>query len=240
LFLNQNLCRLIKAVEIIMRIKTLLASSIIALGLCSGANAYTPIELPQLNTNIENWSDGSRYNPYFPSESQLGGVPFTLIQDDAGNNSFIGTLTIPIGIFGVSTVYTLMNTATGQLGAQVGTLTAIGSSGAIQSFALVVGDNIRDHYYGNYVNTISSNYVTLNVAGGSQPGTAHLDMQAFALNSEFAQQTLTSITFSGAGGNPQGVPFIAGLTVSAVPEPHSLLMWLAGILLFAYRAKVSK
>lgn len=220
-----------------MRIKKFLASAIITLGLCSGVHAYTPVELPQLNTNIKTWSDGSRYNPYFPSDSELGGVPFKLSQDSAGNNSFIGTLTIPVGIYGVATVYTLMNTATGQLGAQVGTLTAIGSNGAIQSFALIEGDNIRDHYYGNYVNSISANYVSLNVAGGSQPGTAHLDMQAFALNSEFAQQTLTSITFSGAGGNPQGVPFIAGLTVSAVPEPNTILMWLAGILIFACRVK---
>jgi hypothetical protein len=223
-----------------MRIETFLASLLIAIGLCSGANAYTPVELPQVNTNIKTWSDGGRYNPYFPSEGELGGVPFKLIQDGAGNNSFIGTLTIPVGIYGVSTVYTLMNTAVGQLGAQVGTLTAVGSDGATQSFALIEGDNIRDHFYGNYVNTISANYVTLNVAGSDQPGTAHLDMQAFKLNSEFSQQTLTSITFIGAGGNPQGVPFIAGLTVSAVPEPSTLLMWLAGISLFACRAKKLK
>lgn len=223
-----------------MRIKTLLASAIITLGLCSGANAYTPIELPQVNTNIKTWSDGSQYNAYFPSESELGGVPFKLIQDSAGNNSFVGTLNIPVGLYGVTSFYTLMNTAWGQLGAQVGTLTAMGSEGAVQTFALIEGNNIRDHFYGNYVNSISANYVTLNVVGSGQAGTAHLDMQAFNLNPEFAQQTLTSITFSGAGGNPQGVPFIAGLTVSPVPEPSILLMWLAGMSLFAFRVKKLK
>ena len=220
-----------------MRIKTILATAIMALGMCSGAIAYTPVELPQVNTNIKTWTDGARYSPYFPGESELGGVPFKLIQDSAGNNSFIGTLTIPVGIYGITTVYTLMNTAVGQSGAQVGTLTAMGSDGATQTFSLIVGDNIRDHFYGSYVNSISADYVTLNVVGSGQPGTAHLDMQAFSLNSDFANQTLTSITFVSAGGNPQGVPFIAGLTVSAVPEPGTLLMWVAGISLFACRAK---
>ncbi|MFO1369345.1 MAG: hypothetical protein U1F46_10150 [Marinagarivorans sp.] len=212
-----------------MCIRFLLACGFLCLSLGVNANTYTTIALPELNTNIKTWSDGGQYNAYFPSASTLGGVPFNLQQNSAGNNSFVGTLSIPVDIYGVTSIYTLMNTAWGQFGAEVGSLTAIGSAGAMQTFTLIEGDNIRDHFYGNYVNSLSATYVTPSVIGGRQAGSAHIDMQAFTLNAAFSHQILTTVVFNGAGGNPQGMPFIAGLSVSAVPEPASIMLWLAGL-----------
>ena len=57
----------------------------------------------------------------------------------------------------------------------------------------------------------------LNVAN-----TVHLGLQAIALPASLLTATLDRITFVSAGGFPQGQPFLAAATVSAIPESVAL------------------
>jgi hypothetical protein len=222
-----------------------IAFGFLSLGFAASAgNTYTPVALPSLNTDIRTWSDGSAYNPLFPSPSfsssqTLGGVPFQFQADANGNTAFeTGSLTIPVNVYGVSSVYTLINSAYGAYDADVGSVTFDGSLGSTYTVQLIEGWNIRDHYYNPYpfVNTTSDPTTTEAVWGVNDYGYAHLDMQDFTLPTSFADQTLVNIVFDSAGGYPSGEPFIAGATVLSTPSvpdagfSASLLGLSAGVL----------
>lgn len=176
---------------------------------------YTTLKLPTLNTNLLGWSDGASYYGLFPSGQILVGVPFQLQSDPSGNNAFVGVGQIDIAsdVFAATHVYTLINTAGGVQNAKVGTLTFLGSAGTSHTVELIEGGNVRDHYYGNYVNTTTDSYVSQAVFGNNTRGRAHLDMQAFELPAAFHNQTLTSVIFNSTGGS-RGNPFIAGITAA--------------------------
>ncbi len=181
-------------------------------------SAYTTVSLPTVNTDLRTWTNGTAYSALFSGVQNLGGVPFALQLDAGGHNAFeawvgAGPLDITVGTFGVSTVYTLINSAMGTLGANVGSLTFNGSAGASYTVNLVEGTNIRDHYFGSYVNSITDTSVAQAVVGVNSAGHAHLDRQAFTLPDAFKTQTLTDIVFSNAGTNSYGIPFLAGVTV---------------------------
>ncbi|MCQ8106081.1 hypothetical protein NP590_18370 [Methylomonas sp. SURF-2] len=191
--------------------------------------AYFPVPVSPLNEDITKWSNGSVYAGKFNGSQTLGGIPFELQTDADGDNVFWGTnlnisnfsgsssltLTLATNLFGATTVYTLINSAWGNAGSNVGSITFKASNGDTHTVQLVEGVNVRDHYYGSFVNTVSSSAVTLNVIGTNQSGTAHLDMQAFALPSAFQNETLTSIVFTSTGSSSTGLPFLAGVTVRA-------------------------
>ena len=204
------------------------AVALASTGLAAHAATYTTTTLPTLNDDIRTWTGGSAYTSLFPSSQVFSGVPFSL-QLSERKNVFngVGSTTISVGVFGVTDVYTLINTAWGSAGKTVGSITFIGSS-STYAVDLIEGYNVRDHYYGNYVNSTTASYVTQSVFGSNAARTAHLDMQDFVLPTSFQSQTLTSIVFSSTGGS-SGSPFLAGLTVAAVPEPESYAMLLAGL-----------
>lgn len=206
-----------------------LALGLATLGCAASAATYTPVVLPSLDTDIRTWSDGSAYNPLFPSSSQVfGGVPFNFQADANGNTAFEGvgnggpSLTIPVNVFGVSSVYTLINTAFGSAGSDVGWVTFNGSLGNSYTVQLIEGANVRDHYWDGFVNTTSDPTTTEAVWGLNSPGNAHLDMQNFILPSIFASETLDNIVFASNLLGGDGQPFIAGATVlssvSTVPD----------------------
>ena len=191
--------------------------------------SYFPVPVSPLNEDITTWNDGSLYAGKFNGTQTLGGVPFELQTDADGDNVFWGTdlnlstfsgsssltLTLATNLYGATTVYTLINSAWGTAGSNVGSITFNASNGDTYTVQLVEGVNVRDHFYGGYVNTVSSSTVTTSVIGSDTPGTAHLDMQAFALPASFAGETLTSIVFTSTGGSATGLPFLAGATVRA-------------------------
>ncbi len=200
----------------------------------ASAATYTTLTLPTLNADIRSWSDGGTYSPLFPSSQNLAGVPFNFQLDGNGQTVFnAGSLSIPVNVFGVTNVYTLINTAWGSQDANVGAVTFYGSNGDIYKVDLIEGGNVRDHYYGGFVNTITDPNVTLAVWGPNVPGRAHLDMQDFALPGVFATETLVSMTFDSTGGGA-GSPFLAGATVAAVPEPESYALLLSGLGLMGF------
>jgi hypothetical protein len=234
----------------------------VVLGFASSAMAaggFTTLTLPTLTADIRTWTDGSAYNPLFPASGTivqpLGGVPFQLQTDANDNTVFYGgnlqsptpdSLTIPVGVFGVTKAYTLINTAFGALGANVGSVTFDGSAGDIFTVDLIEGSNVRDHYNGSFVNTTSDPTTLEAVFGDPSPGHAHLDMQTFTLPSNFAAETLTDIVFNSSGdGNPgDGKPFIAGATVfsgpSAVPENGQYCFFLGLLAVGAFKFCVSR
>jgi len=200
-----------------------LALGFATIGMAANAATYTPLALPTpLNTDIRTWTDGSAYNPLFPSSSQtLGGVPFNFQADVNGNTAFgglggSGSITIPAGVNDVSSVYTLINTAFGAYGADVGSVTFNGSLGSY-TVELIEGLNVRDHYYGGFVNTTTDPTTTEAVWGNPNPGNAHLDMQDFILPAAFAGETLDDIVFTDYGFGGDGEPFIAGATALSGP-----------------------
>jgi hypothetical protein len=184
------------------------------------ATSYTPLTLPTLSADIRTWTYGKEYSPIFPSSQTFAGVPFNLQLDSSGNNMLCGVAPcskgqqiINVGVNNVTTVYTLINTGYGSKNANVGSLTFTGSSGAIYTVPLIVGYNVRDHYYGSFVNTTTAPYVTQAVFGVNTKGHAHLDMQRFTLPVDFQNQKLIKIKFNSKASS-LGNPFIVGITIA--------------------------
>ena len=200
----------------------------------SGARAasYTTLDLPSRNADIRTWTDGGTYIPLFPSTQTWNGVPFDLAADGAGNTVFMsGTLDIPVNLFGISTANTIVNSSWGSFGSVVGSVEFFGTNGAYHKVDLVEGTNVRDHYAGGYNNIIDG--VSAVPAFDNGSSRARLDMQIYTLPAVFHAETLETIRFVGAGGNPQGAPFIAAASVTAVPEPETWALTLAGLVLLA-------
>jgi hypothetical protein len=207
---------------------------------------FIPVSIgSQTNVNILTYTEGYNY-PTAPANISVAGVPFDLITDQntagtlgviqtpGGNSSF----TITTSISRATTVYTLMNSAWGQSGANVGSIEFVGSGGENIAFQIVEGTNIRDHFNGGFNNS-ASNIVVNPFLNGVQNanGPDRLDMQTFVLPASFANDTLTQIIFNGSNaGEPQGQPFLAAATVetaapvTAAPEPSTIaLLGTAGV-----------
>lgn len=210
-------------------------------GVCTPANARctgqptgtffpVPIATGLLNQNITTWSGGGTYTPYMSGSQTLGGVPFTMQTSASGMDvvwgtstsvfsvpggaAYTNTATLNTNLYGATTVYTLINSAWGNAGSTVGSITFKASNGDSYTVNLVEGVNVRDHYLGGFVNTVSASYVTPNVIGVAGSG-AHLDMQAFVLPASFTTEILSSIVFTTVGSSATGLPFLAGVTVKA-------------------------
>jgi len=196
-------------------------------GLCATANAdFTMAALPDLNTDIRTYTDGSTYNPLFPGVHTWNGVPFTRAVDGQGHTAWTkagGTtaqsLDIPVNVFGVATAYTIINTAYGSLGTTDGSVEFLGSGGSTYSVPLIQGTNIRDHFDGSYVNTIDG--VTAVPAFNVGPGHARLDMQIYTLPGSFLDESLTTIRFTSGAPSASGIPFIVAATVATSGTPNN-------------------
>lgn len=191
---------------------------------------FFPVPIPTnlLNQDITTWSNGIVYSGYMTGGQTFSGVPFTMQTSPTGMNVVWGTSTpvfsaasgnntvqLDTNLYGATTVYTLINGAWGTAGETVGSLTFKTLDGTSYTVNLVEGVNVRDHYAGGFVNTLSAPYVTMNVLGSPSNG-ARLDMQAFSLPASFATRILTRIVFTSSGSSATGLPFLAGATVDAV------------------------
>lgn len=190
--------------------------------------SYTTLALPSLNADIRTWTDGASYDSLFPGAHTFNGVPFELAVDGDGNTAFHnGEIDIPVNIFGVTQAFTLINTAYGADGANVGYVSFSGSLGDIYTVDLIEGQNVRDHYDGGFNNAINGVDAIEAFSAGS--GRARLDQQIFNLPAAFANQTLLSIRFHSNQQGLAGEPFIAAATVATVPLPS--VLWLFGTVL---------
>ncbi len=188
------------------------------------SSQYTPIGF-SYNSRLQDWL------PEFGGGNvTLGGVPFNI--PSAGNNVWQSvdpystgpnprTLTIPVNVFGVDQVNTLINSWWGE--SVPGTEASIkfsGSAGASYTYNLDGGSDTRDYFAGGFANTINGS-TTINVF---DTGTKRIDMQTFMLPQSFWTQTLTSIQLADNGSGWLGSyspveqrEYLAGLTVHTAP-----------------------
>jgi hypothetical protein len=194
------------------------------------AKADTVVNLnSEVNANLQTFTGGSNY-PLGGTTLTVGGIPFVLANIPGGGTGIVQTapasqsapsiFDIVVDIPSAGTVYTLINSAFGQLGFTDGSVEFIGTNGADATFLLIQGMNIRDHFNGVFNNTIEPGTLSADF------GPDRLDRQTFVLPGIFANSTLTDIRFSGFGNDPLGEPFLAAVTVAsaAVPEPSSLTL----------------
>jgi hypothetical protein len=129
----------------------------------------------------------------------------------------------------VGHVYTLMN-AYSPSATQLATIEFIGSGGATATFPLIGGEDIRDFYQGQFVNTLNNgipNVMALNAftcvdptncfGGGStgnvttgNAGTYVVDEQVYTLPAAFATQSLTQIVLTDTQNG--STPILLGIT----------------------------
>jgi hypothetical protein len=162
----------------------------------------------------------------FPTGPQnFGGVPFAI---PAGPNNYWaggaaadfgpGTvqLTIPVGVYGVTSAFTILNTMWGWEGPTAYLyITFRGSNGATRTVPLVGNVNVRDYNNDGNTNTIDN---TSTVQVWDNGLGQRLDRQEYLLPAEFARQTLTSVTITDTGNEGNGTngsrAVLAALTVS--------------------------
>jgi opacity protein-like surface antigen len=143
----------------------------------------------------------------------------------AGESGESGTVTlaIPISIANVKTVYMLMNTAWGSKEKGLLSVTFTTASGISWTYQLIGGTNIRDYNNGEYTNSIDCALPNVITEKAGSAGTVsafkngegqRLDMQLFELPTEFAGQTLASITITDNGALNVQRAILAAVTVS--------------------------
>ena len=162
----------------------------------------------------------------FPTGNQnFGGVPFSIPTSPnnywaagAAANFGPGTvsLTIPVGVSGVTSVFTLLNTMWGFAGPQAYLfITFNGSNGATATRPLVGNVRIRDYNNDGNTNTIN-NTTTVQVWDNGLG--QRLDRQEYILPAAFASQVLNSVTITDTGNEGQGTDgsraILSALTVS--------------------------
>lgn len=205
------------------------------IGACASAfGQFTQIPLDgYTNEDAQTYTNGAMY-PKAGYTFATGGVPMTLsslggnpnttgiVQDFAFDGQTRLLASIAVNVFGIQTVYTLINSGFGSLNTNIGSVVIHGSNGDTLTYQLIEGLNVRDHYQGSFVNTLSDGTVVPTLFGD---GSVRLDRQKIVLPVAFASETLTSVDFYGNGTGGNGLAFMAGLTVSAspVPEPATIL-----------------
>ncbi len=136
-----------------------------------------------------------------------------------GGNSTV-SVTIPINVAKVKTVYTLMNTGWGTTQSGLISVTFSGSDGASWTFNPVGNVNVRDYNQ----NGSTTNGIVCQLPGGVAKSTTinawvngqgqRLDMQIYELPAAFKKQTLVSMTITDSGSTNVQRSFITALTVS--------------------------
>lgn len=219
-------------------IKPLLFLAVLSGAVTAQADTFTTLTLPALDADLRTSLGGAAYVPLFPSVQSWLGVPFQLATSPAGNTSFIGgVLDIPVGVFGVTSAYALINSAFGVFGANNGSVEFFGTT-AYHKVDLIQGQNIRDHLQNVFNNVING----VDAMPAFVDGWARLDQQIYLLPAAYASETLVSMRFTGLNlGNPVGSAFITAATVAvaAVPEPAGALLLISGgLALLTWRRRV--
>ena len=225
--------------------KRMVLSAVAAVTLLAGPASAVTIDLSgEVNANLNTYFNGGVYPPN-GGPVTIGGIGFNLDSLPTGGTGVIQTssgsttpFVIPVNLFGVTTLYSIANSAFGEAGFTAGQLVFNGSGGASFTYTFTEGDNIRDHATTGFNELAPNIFATEDFGSGD-----HLDVQKIVLPADFGSQTLTSIDFSYTGNTVpgDGEAFLAALTtVSAVPEPSTwamMILGFGGIGLMARRRK---
>ncbi|MBM4293856.1 MAG: hypothetical protein FJ126_03000 [Deltaproteobacteria bacterium] len=197
---------------------------VVGVPLSAAALVYTPIPF-----HYNGFHDGAGDTSTPAGDVTLGGVPFSIPESPANNTWYSSVLsgdgtnplTIPVNIYGVQEVDTLIVTQWGASGSQTVKLEFFGDRGAYSSKVLVGDTDIRDWLNGDYTHYINGT-TTINVYTGPSPGfqyRAHyIDKQRIDLGWDFAHQTLTQIILTDTGADYSQRAFLYGVTVGAVSQ----------------------
>jgi hypothetical protein len=204
---------------------------------CDTATVPCPITILAGGANMPkgNWTSSAGAVPLYTPN---GANNVWSADAAAGGQLDVGleSITIPIYVYGVSTVYTVINTEWGVSGATYASLTFYGSSGS-WTYNLVGGTDVRDYNNAGFTNQ-ASNVTTAEVSGNQR-----LDLQAIALPASFQNQTLIAMTLQDWGdrndwrygptdphNSDAGRTFLAAVTVATlpVPEPGTIVLLALG------------
>jgi hypothetical protein len=218
---------------------------------------YTEVDISaQVTANLQQYTFGTEYQ-LGGSQLNVAGVPFALalaptdgpstgiVQSPVtsfasgtangyATGAFDYTFEVPAGTE-ATTLYSLANTAWGMAGDDEGSIVVTGTRGETVALDLVEGVNIRDHYNGSYVNTLSDSTVVSTYFTGGAPtesGDVRLDRQELVLPSSFDGDTIATIDFEGYanGSYDGGSAFLAALTLADVPDGGLTVALLGGAL----------
>jgi hypothetical protein len=194
-------------------------------------------------TNIGNATFGTTSfingNLYPAGDQTFAGVPFALPADRLSMwHSELATgpnprsIDIPVGLFGVDAVYTLIGSWWGETVADgsYASITFVGTG--IDPFVVALDGNfnIRDYNQSIYTNTLSDpdTQEVWNSGLGQR-----LDLQTFDLPAEFLMTTLEKIVIVDDGGSGFQRVFIAGSTAwvptAPIPEPSTIALSALGL-----------
>lgn len=224
--------------------KQLLASVALVAGAVPAMASMTTIDISAYTDTT--WNEGQAFGSAMTGNTgtALSNVVFDLLPTYT-NNIWLGevageSITVPINIQGATSVYTLFNTWWGESGLATARVTFNGSAGATQTFVLYGNTDIRDYIQNPYTNSVNGTTTQMWWTDGDR---RRLDAQAFALNSAFASQTLTSMVVTALNAEwDVSAPILSAVTVQygespAVPEPATLAMVLPGIAMIGWASR---
>lgn len=239
-------------------------TAIAALALASSAQAqYTEINIgSQANSDLDTYSPDTGVYPSGGGQLTVAGVPFATAElnntantfgivqspsadvlDTEASGPFNFEFSVPAGTQ-AQALYCLMDSVWGSYGENVGSVIVSGTHGETATLTLTEGVNIRDCHNDGFENSISdptvvSTYFANGTTTTSADAEMRLDRQELVLPSTFAGDTIASIDFQGtAQGIGGGDAFIAGMTLSTVPEPSTFaLAGLGGAALLLWRRR---
>ena len=158
----------------------------------------------------------------------LGGIPFNIKSNSMGFEAWSAqvaadggnapvSVTIAVGVYGVTNVYTLINSMWGVPGpSSDASLVFTGSAGTNYTYPLVGNSNIRNWVPGGDGPTAGITAPTTNVYSGPAYWAGYtgvLDMQHIFLPAAFSTQTLTSVQLIDNGSTGVQRTAIDGVTV---------------------------
>ncbi len=191
--------------------------------------------------------NGPTWHTWWPrGDVILGGIPFSIPNRPPGENIMwngdyaanhgggMVSIDIPVGIFNVSEVHTLINTLWGRRGPHCyAWLEFFGSKGAYFRKNLLGNDDIRDS-----LNSIYTNYIngTTTIEVVTYPP-YRLDKQLITLPADFSDESLLTIRVTDNGGRDFQRLLLTGVTVgytpTVVPLPSTFILSGGGLCLLA-------
>lgn len=212
-----------------------------------GAPVFEPFDF----SNAHNFRLQDLHSNFPEGLIELGGVPFDIPKNTPNNiwladPSFSSSdpiiLDIPIGVFGVMEVHSLISTIWGVADISLLTIEFFGEGGGdgpsigdpYHRVDLVGNDDIREYLQGantNEINGESTVEVFL-----SNNGQKRMDKVAITLPNSFHNTTLLSIRVTDLGGVGVQRTVLSGITLGVIPAPGSIVV-LAGGLMAATRRR---
>ncbi|MBN1845401.1 MAG: hypothetical protein JW810_06925 [Sedimentisphaerales bacterium] len=187
------------------------------------AGDLIPIDFSPFHNSRMQGEKGSAEYP--EGDLVLGSIPFSI--PAGGNNRWDAQNTspnphqinIPVDLYGVEAVYTLISTSWGQSGGPYAALEFYGSDGAFFRKDLYGNVDIRDWLWGYWTNSING-ATTVNVfqSSGGFYYQARLDMQIIALPAAFRSQRLSTIRAIDTGALNFQRMLLYGITVKGIPD----------------------